>query len=300
MIEKKKIIIVGLGIGSVYRDALAKYSDTYNILTIDSDPKKKAKYPSCDGFRYIRDKNYAEMTIICTPNYLHEEQIRHFAPISKVILVEKPGVESSKKWEELCLKFPETKIIMVKNNMYRDDIQSLKAINYFKTKDIIHLKWYNHNRIPFPGFWFTNKKLAFGGVSHDLLPHLLHFMFLISGTNNYEVEFGYKKQIYKMNDIKSTDYGVINKKNPIYNVDDKAYLKVKSGNKTFIIKICWKYSGKDEQTISYKDEYVWDFGLCPSIAYKNMVDNILLGNDKIDHFKTDMSVLKIIESLEEL
>lgn len=303
MIEKLKIGIIGLGIGQLYLEQLTKYTE-YNILTIDSDLTKKAKYNECSGFRFISEKDFFEMLIICTPNHLHEEQIHQFAPISKIVLVEKPGVESSKKWEELCKKYKDTKIIMVKNNLYRDDETSLNNINYFKTfktKDEIHLKWNNHNRIPHPGSWFTNKKMAFGGVSYDLLPHLLHFMFIISGTTDYKIKSGYKKQNYKIKDITSTDYGIINKENPIYNVDDTANLVIESGNKTFVIDTCWKYSGKDEQSISNNAES-WNFGMCPNSAYENLAISLLTGDKytKEQHFEIDINVLKIIEGLEEI
>lgn len=297
--ERKRVLVIGLGIGEVYRKELERYSD-YNILTIDPDPLKNAKYPSCDCFRYIMDREFFEMVIICTPNHLHEEQIHQFAPISKIVLVEKPGVESSVKWRKICSLYPNTRIIMVKNNMYRCDMDSLKAINYFKDKKNIHINWNNHNRIPFPGSWFTNKESAFGGVSYDLLPHLLHFMFAISDSLDYEIAVGWKKQIYNMSDITSTDYGIINKKNSIYNVDDTAHVSIKCGDKSFIIDTCWKTSGKNRQTISCEDEYVWDFRLCPDSAYNNMVDKFLSGFGTYNHYEIDMAVLKIIESLEAL
>ena len=192
MLEKKKILIIGLGIGSLYLEELQKHSSDYNILTIDPDPNKYAKYSSCDVFRYIRDKNFFEMVIICTPNYLHEEQIKQFAPISKIVLVEKPGVESPQKWEELCTQFSDTKIIMTKNNLYRVDTFSLEAIDYFKSKSKIHIKWNNYNRIPFPGFWFTNKEKSFGGVEYDLLPHLIHFVYAISESTDLKIKSSFR------------------------------------------------------------------------------------------------------------
>lgn len=302
MYEKPKILIVGLGIGSLYRKELEKYEkyeDTYTILTVDPDPLKEANYPQTSGFRFIQDTNFFELVIICSPNHLHEEHIRLFAPISKNILVEKPGVETSKKWKRLCQDFPKTKIIMSKNNIYRCDKHSVESINYFKDKNNIYITWNNNNRIPFPGGWFTNKDLAFGGVSYDLLPHLLHFMFLISETTDYKIIHGWKKQKFHLNDIDSTDYGTINKKDGIFNVDDTAHLSIECGDKNFIIETCWKYSGKDERAIFCDKKFTWNFGLCPDSAYLNQV-NCLLSGDKKDHYKIDINVLKIIESLEEI
>lgn len=315
MHNKKKILIVGLGIGKVYEDVLRNDSN-YKVITIDPDASKNADYLSDSIFDNTPFSKIFDMTIICSPNFLHEKHIRKFAPISDIVLVEKPGVESSEKWNYLynyCQLY-DSNLIMVKNNMFRyfvdDGFKNLvdKFREQYKYIYKILLNWTNKNRIPCPGHWFTNKKLAFGGVTYDLLPHMIHFVLFLANPSINNIKNQYiritdsgKKQFFKIEDIKSTDYGEINKDNPVYDVDDNAYVHLKIDNKVYKITIGWKspVNKENERTINFNDE-LWNFDLCPNMAYKKMVDSIIEDKTEIDHYKIDITVLKIIENIREI
>ena len=61
--------------------------------------------------------------------------------------------------------------MMTKNNQYRENITEMAEAADPK-KGVTRINWINDNRVP-SGSWFTNKELAFGGVSRDLMPNLL-------------------------------------------------------------------------------------------------------------------------------
>ena len=63
---------------------------------------------------------------------------------------------------------------MVKNNQHRHNVDILKETT--QNCDNLVLNWCNKNRVPNPGSWFTTKELAYGGVSRDLMPHLLSWV----------------------------------------------------------------------------------------------------------------------------
>jgi len=62
---------------------------------------------------------------------------------------------------------------MVKNNQYRQEIKEFQRLA--ESSDTVYVRWNSANRIPNPGSWFTTKKLSFGGVSRDLMPHMLSY-----------------------------------------------------------------------------------------------------------------------------
>ena len=122
---------------------------------------------------------------ICTPNNTHYTIAQKVAPHSKMVFIEKPGVQNAQQWQILVSSNKNTKFIMTKNNMWRTKIW----LDGIKTKvsdnDIIDINWRNINFLPNPGGWFTNKALAYGGVSRDLLPHLLS-IFIAINPNTYK------------------------------------------------------------------------------------------------------------------
>ena len=85
------------------------------------------------------------------------------------------------------------------------------------------LRWINKNRIPNPGSWFTEKSLAFGGVSRDLIPHMLSYYTALTDFTKGKQLSAVAEQRWNLDQIDSTDYGVINHKGQ-YDVDDRCEL----------------------------------------------------------------------------
>ena len=117
------------------------------------------------------------------------------------MFIEKPGLETVDAWESLNHTFPNTRFMMVKNNQYRTNVAELYILA--RRSDTINLNWHNFNRIPNPGSWFTDKRKAWGGVSRDLLPHLLSWVQVLEPEwYDTNTTFYSKTQEYSLDTIK--------------------------------------------------------------------------------------------------
>jgi predicted dehydrogenase len=163
-------LVIGMGIGHLYKKVLENLN--INVVTVDLNAPADYKfYPDA-----LQKHKKFHSIHICTPNFTHESIARAAAEHTRFLFIEKPGVQFESAWLKLVHDFPQTRIMMVKNNMWRSNIEQMRQL--YKNSTTINLHWLNENRVPKPGSWFTNKKFAFGGVSRDLLPHLLSYMLL--------------------------------------------------------------------------------------------------------------------------
>jgi predicted dehydrogenase len=288
-------LIVGLGIGQLYKSVFSSLN--YDVETVDANPDKSATYDNIESVTGEYD-----IAVICTPNFTHELIARTIAARCKIVLIEKPGVVDSKCWQCLVEDFPNTRFMMVKNNQYRDEI------NLFQTQsdksDSVYVRWNNANRIPQPGSWFTTKELAFGGVSRDLIPHMLSYYCALTSYQQGVKLKASATQNYQLEDITSTDYGTVNP-NGVYNVDDFCQLEFKNGNTKWVLSANWKTNlDHDDSSISFsmKNSAIrHQLGLCPESAYKKMIETAVqnLNNDAFwqSQFEQDMWIHQQIEKL---
>ena len=230
-----KSLIVGMGFGQLYKDVLTQMG--HEVITVDRDQSKKADFVELTTA--LATHSQFDTAHICVPNHLHFKVAQKVAPHTKLVFVEKPGVESSDHWRILNNLNQPTRFIMTKNNMWRDNIEEMKK--KFASSDLVQINWINGNRIPNPGTWFTNSKFALGGVEKDLLPHLISLFVAVAGPNfkDYSVKKFTTEQKYTLKDCTGTDYGVIDK-NGVYDVPDHAELTLSNGDKTFILNASWK------------------------------------------------------------
>jgi predicted dehydrogenase len=212
-----------MGIGQLYKTVLEKLG--HKVVTADQDTSKGADFDSVDKALLIH--GLFDTVHICTPNFTHFEIAGRVAPHSKIVFIEKPGVATSDTWTKLVTEFKQTRFMMVKNNMWRSNIAELAELaNRAKT---VNIRWIRKNCIPSPGSWFTTKKLAFGGVSRDLMPHLLSLYVAMNPDWKHEsVNSQASFQYWQLKDIESTDYGTVNP-NGIHDVDDVCHIDF--GNK---------------------------------------------------------------------
>lgn len=262
--SKIHCLVVGLGIGQLYKSVCKELG--YICTTVDLNPERNPDYTNLD--HAITEINNVDISIVSVPNYLHYDTAKKIAAISKILLIEKPGVQDSESWLSLTRQFPKTRIMMIKNNQYRENIKQLFGL-YHKSKSV-RINWINKNRIPKPGSWFTNKNLSYGGVSKDLLPHLLSFYTLFEPDYHKTVwSFRDKKQNWKLSDLSGTDYGEINTSG-VYDVDDYVTLQANIHNKDIVITADWRSNQKNDIGLYFDDTFI-ELGLCPETAYKNML-----------------------------
>ena len=294
----KTSLIVGMGIGKLYEQVLNELS--YGIITVDLDPTKSADFLSVEDA--IAECRLFDTAHICTPNFTHLDIARKLAPVTGIIFVEKPGVSTASEWEQLINDFPNTRFMMVKNNQYRNEIKHFKELA--DQSDKVYLRWNNVNRIPYPGSWFTTKEKAFGGVSRDLLPHLLSYYCTLTDYKQGTKIKATAKQSFTLDEIDSTDYGTVNK-DGTYDVDDFCYLEFTNDNTTWILSASWKVAvPKDDSSIAFSSATSavrHELGLCPEGAYKKMIETAVENkfNDEFwqKQFEQDMWIHQQMEEL---
>lgn len=291
-----KSLIVGMGIGQLYKSVLNTLG--HEIVTVDRDIAKAADFPNIDAAVFLHG-NF-DTVHICTPNFTHLALAKSLAKCSKIIFVEKPGVVDEKTWQELIDSFPLTRFIMVKNNMWRENIEDLKTLADKSCH--VKLNWINNDRVPSPGSWFTNKALSFGGVSRDLMPHLLSLYIALNPNWQYEIVTGFsKQQRYKLTELSNTEYGIVNS-NGTYNVDDICHYSF--GDK-WSLTADWRSLQKDRRNIEFymPDNSVetFELGLCPEEAYLSMIRDVVSNLENNNFWKTqqamDLWIHKKVENL---
>jgi predicted dehydrogenase len=290
-----KIIVVGLGIGNLYVGCAEHLNWEVDTVDINKDLNPT--------FTEIPSTGSYDLGIVCTPNYLHKDTLDKLLPICKQVLVEKPGLESTEVWDTYMDKFP-GRVFMVKNNCFRQLFYSV-GLNLPNISHI-ELNWVNKDRVPKPGSWFTNKELSFGGVSRDLLPHLLQVAvaFVKYDVDNLKFIDGFKSQNFTLNDIDSTTYGT-KVENGVYNVDDMCdVMLVYNDTLPIFCRAAWKTD--EEESIEWKvfmrDGYHVSYkaGLCPETAYITMLESFEAGLDAngiMIHQKMDTFVHQVIDKL---
>lgn len=285
-----------MGIGQLYNSVLTELGHT--IVTVDSDISKGADFTSVES-AIIASAPF-DTVHICTPNFTHAKLAKELAPYTKIMFIEKPGVSTSTVWCNMILENPYTRFIMVKNNMWRENITELQALAA-KSKSV-SIEWIRRNCVPNPGSWFTNRELAFGGVSRDLMPHLLSLYIALNPSWRAEkVNGSTALQQWQLADIDSTDYGTINPAG-IYNVDDMSVINF--GNK-WKLEANWRSMDKESSAINFimQDNSVetFELGWCPEIAYKRMIEDAIANVDSTDFWTTqleqDLWIHQTVENL---
>lgn len=286
-----------MGFGNaVYRPVLESLG--HEIITVD--PYTPADFKTVDAACIVNKS--IDTVHVCTPNYTHESVARQAAEYgAKIVFVEKPGVQTSKAWRNLVRDYPNTRFMMVKNNQYRDEI------NHFKDLagrcEIVQITWNNNNRIPRPGSWFTDRELAFGGVSRDLIPHMLSYYCAFTDYKQGVKLFAKADQRWKLSDIDSSDYGPVYP-DGVYNVDDFCELEFKNNNTRYVLTANWRTLEKSEISISFGQAYSsvrHELGLCPESAYQQMIATAVknINNDAFwqDQLNQDTWIHQQIEKL---
>jgi predicted dehydrogenase len=290
-----KSLIVGMGIGNLYKDVLTKLG--HDIITIDTNPSVNADFAELEPAML---SGPFDTVHICTPNFTHESIARLVAPLARIVFIEKPGVESELAWLNLTQDFPDTRFMMVKNNMWRSNIAELAAsASQAKT---VNIRWIRKNCIPYPGSWFTTHKLAYGGVSRDLMPHLLSLYIAMNPKWQTEsVNDKGAQMMWELSNIDSTEYGVINR-NGTYDVDDQCHIDF--GSK-WGCQANWRSIDVEDSSIEFifqdNTKERFELGWCPEEAYYNMIVDAINNVDNKEfwnvQFKQDLWIHKQIAAL---
>jgi predicted dehydrogenase len=272
----KTSLVVGMGIGNLYVDVLHKLG--HEVVTVDSNPNKNANFETVDAA--IVKFGRFDTVHICTPNFTHFDLATKVAKASNMVFIEKPGVSTSNIWETLIKTFPYTRFMMVKNNQWRSNIPELVKLTEKSTS--VEIRWHNKDRVPNPGTWFTTKKLAFGGVSRDLMPHLLSFFMVLEPYYKTATPIlRVATQDWTLEDVANTDYGTVNP-NGTYDVDDHCQLGFVCNNRIWTLDANWRTLQEDDRAIIFtmpdNSQIRVELGLCPEEAYQTMITDAVLSS----------------------
>ncbi len=289
-------LVVGMGIGQLYKNVLTNLG--HEIVTVDSSIAKGANFPSIRPA--IFSHGSFDTAHICTPNFTHLDLAVEIAPFAKIVFIEKPGLIDAKAWHSLVDLFPNTRFMMVKNNMWRNNIDELRN-KATKAKNV-NIDWIRKNCIPSPGSWFTTRKLAFGGVSRDLMPHLLSLYIAMNPNWRTDKLNGQTTlQNWLLEDIESTEYGTVYPEG-VYDVDDQC--NINFTNK-WELRANWRSIDTERSAITFTNQDnstdVFELGWCPEEAYSNMIKDAIenLNNDTFwnNQLEIDSWIHERIENL---
>jgi hypothetical protein len=291
----KNSLVIGMGIGQLYKSVLEKLG--YTVTTVDLDPSKGADYTDIHA---ATSGKWYDTVHICTPNFTHFDIAEKVATYAKIVFIEKPGVVNSEAWHNLVRHRPMTRFMMVKNNMWRSNIAELqKLADRAKT---VNIRWIRKNCIPSPGSWFTTRKLAFGGVSRDLMPHLLSLYIALNPKWRTESVNGWSSIMrWRLEDIDSTDYGTVDPEGT-YDVDDVCHIDF--GNK-WGCQANWRSMDTEDSSIEFimQDNSVerFELGWCPEEAYQSMISEAVARFDDhkfwLEQYEIDTWIHERIEKL---
>lgn len=285
-----------MGIGNLYQAELEKLG--YQTVTVDANPAKQANFTCIADAKSVHGT--FETAHICTPNSTHYELAQQAGLCADIVFIEKPGVKNSLEFK--MLDHTSTRYMMVKNNQWRDNIVELQDLAH-KSREV-RLNWINNDRVPNPGTWFTTKHQAFGGVSRDLMPHLLSLY--TAFNSNYHTTQPSKfetKTNWQLSDLTRSDYGTVNAQGT-YDVDDYCSL-VFENTKLWKLTADWRSLKGDQRNIEFvmQDGSVetFELGLCPEQAYQNMIADAVknIDNDAYWHVQlaNDIWIHNILEKL---
>lgn len=122
--------------------------------------------------------------IICTPNYTHKELAVRALSKGKNVLCEKPIVTKYEEIMEILSMVEKSGKICLPAyvNRFREDVmefnRTVKRENLGAIEKV-QGEWIREKGIPRLGTWFTNKKLAGGGVLIDLGSHILDLCLML-------------------------------------------------------------------------------------------------------------------------
>ena len=293
-----KSLIVGMGIGNLYKEVLTNLG--HEIVTVDLDPSK-AQYTNVQDA--ITAHGQFDTVHICTPNFTHKDIAYEVANAAKIVFIEKPGLRTENEWTWMVRAFPNTRFMMVKNNQWRTNIRDLQKL---ASRSIdIGLYWVNKNRVPGPGTWFTTKELAYGGVSRDLMTHLLslyqilNYSYAVTPMTESSME-----QRYTLEDVSDTEYGSV-KADGTYDVDDACKFAFHGPQRRWNLVADWRSTTIDFRAINFQltdgSEETFELGLCPEEAYQNMIADAIanLNNQKFwdDQLSKDLWIHRKIDQL---
>ncbi len=268
----KTALVIGLSMGRQYASWLEQLG--YKVITADVDP---ARIPNYTDYAYdIRYATY-DRIYIGTPNWTHESIARDVVKSTKILIVEKPGFINHIAWREFVEANPDTRIFMVKNNQYRLELSGFRDL--LKIAKRVNVVWSRKSGTP-TSAWFKQRDRAFGGVSRDLMTHLLSYYTTLTS-------YQYGTKLYA---------DAVDRHNT--GIDDFCEIEIKNSDITWTFTASWQNNKEDQHYIEFDfgtskarfelGDYVTAFGGCPGSPYMSMIQTAVNNIDNEEFWNSQL------------
>src|SRR5579863_4553579 len=143
------------------------------------EASERFKIPrSYTDYRELLEQADIDAVTIALPNHLHAPVAIEALKARKHVLLEKPMAMNAKeaiKIADMASKMRRTLMVAQHFRFNRQTQMARQIVQRGDLGDIYHARcfWTRRNGIPRIGSWFTQKKLAGGGVIYDLGVHVL-------------------------------------------------------------------------------------------------------------------------------
>lgn len=263
-----KALVIGLGMGLQYKQWLKQLG--FAVTTVDPDLDKNADFLSIESC--LTKQSMFDLVYIGTPNYTHELIARQLASHTKILLIEKPGFETHTHWVNFVKEFNQTRVMMVKNNQYRPEREIWHEMA--ERSDKVYVVWQREKGIP-SSPWFIDPAKSYGGVSRDLMPHMLSYF---TNFTDYANSITTRQQKEDLLDIGIDTWCIME------------YTAANDKKTEWILFTDWQNESYDSASIEFiinGHSHIYDLGaLCPSEPYLDMITACIKNLDN-DNFWND-------------
>jgi predicted dehydrogenase len=186
MADRLRCAVIGTGgIGLDHLSSLQSCHRATTVAVADSNPARakeaseRFKIPrSYSDYMELLDQADIDAVTIALPNHLHAPVAIEALKARKHVLLEKPMAMNAKeagKIIEAAEKMRRTLMLAQNFRFSRHTQMARQVIQRGDLGEIYHARcfWMRRGGIPRIGSWFTQKKLAGGGVIYDLGVHVL-------------------------------------------------------------------------------------------------------------------------------
>jgi predicted dehydrogenase len=254
MADRLRCAVIGAGaIGLEHLNSLSQCHRGTAVAIAESNPAR-AKEAS-DRFKIARSySDYRELleqadidaVTIALPNHLHAPVAIEALRARKHVLIEKPMAMNAKEASKIidtAAKMRRTIMVAQNYRFHRQTQLARLLIQRGDLGEIYHARcfWLRRSGIPRIGSWFTQKKFAGGGATHDIGAHMLDACLHLMDDFNVSSVSGQTHSRFGSRGLGEGSWGKseIDPAKP-FDVDDYgvALLKMKSG-RTVNFEVSW-------------------------------------------------------------